>query len=185
MKRRLIITALALGVLFSFSACDIFGTLVNKQSEITTEAPESSETTEEATTTTEETTTEETTEATSEETTTTEETTSEETTTATPTPTKKPTKKPTKIPTKPTYIPKGWHKLSEVWGGKYKGYKAYVIYSDKNSDILKGWWKGKWVKLYSTSKTLHDYDKDDYYEALVTLYRDKKHKYKYASYTTD
>ncbi len=174
MKRRLIITALALGVLFSFSACDIFGTLVNKQSEITTEAPESSETTEEATTTTEETTTEETTEATSEETTTTEETTSEETTTATPTPTKKPTKKPTKIPTKPTYIPKGWYKDEDAWGIKHKGKKCYVILFGGSA---KGWYKGKWVKLYEVQDT---YDDEGNY--IVTYYRDKKHKKVYCSY---
>ena len=134
---------MAVFVLFSFAACDLFNGLVNKQTEITTTTTEvETTTTAEETTTTEETTTEETTEETSEETTS-EETTSEETTTAAPT--KKPTKKPTKIPTKPTYIPNGWKKEKAAWNKKFKGKKVYII---RKGDSYKGWYNGKWVKLY-------------------------------------
>ena len=189
MHRKLITALMALGVLFSFAACDLFNGLVNKPTVVETDKPaESSEatTTAEETTTTEETTTEETTQETSEETSS-EETTSEETTTAAPTPTKAPTKKPTKVPVKPTYIPKGWSKETDCWGKKQNGRKLYVIYSNNNSDNMKGWYKGKWIKLYWTSETLHNYEdaEHDYSEILIRLYRDKKHKYKYGSYHTD
>ncbi len=185
MHKRLITALMAMGILFSFAACDIFNGLINKQTEATTETTEvETTTTVEETTTTEETTTEETTEENTSETTS-EETTSEETTTVAPT--KKPTPKPTKVPVKPTYIPKGWHKEPEAWGKKYNGHRVYTIYSNSNSDNYKGWWKGKWIKLYSKSKTLHNYEDDDhqYCEIQITLYRDKSHKYKYYTYTTD
>ena len=186
MHKRLITALMALGVLFSFAACDLFNGLVNKQTEATTTTTEvETTTTAEETTTTEETTTEETTEETSEETS--EETTSEETTTDAPTPTKAPTKKPTKVPVKPTYIPKGWHKETDAWGKKYNGHRVYAIYNSSNTDSYKGWWKGKWIKLYSKSKTLHDYEDDDhqYCEVQITLYRDKNKKYKYYTFITD
>ena len=174
-------------VLFSFTACDILGSLLNKKPDVTepTESETTTEetTTEETTTTEEKTTTEETT--TSEETTTTsEETTSE--TTATPTPTKKPTAKPTKKPAaKPYSLPKGWTKEPEAWGTKEKGYKAYVAYNKKGQAY--GWYNGKWVKLYQTSKGLHNYEDEDhqYCEILVNFYRDKKHKKYYTSYYGD
>ena len=177
MKKRLITAAMALFVLFSFTACDIFGLLINRNKEEETEPTESETTTVEETTTSEETTTaEETTtteETTSEaETTTTEETTSE--TTASPTPTKKPTKKPTKAPAKPTYIPKGWYKEDDAWGIKYKGKKVYVI---ENGSSYKGWYNGKWVKLYQKYSTI-----DDEGNYFVEYFRDKKHKKKYCQY---
>ena len=173
MKRRLITAAMAAFVLFSFAACDLFNGLVNKQTEATTTTTEAeTTTTAEETTTTEETTTEETTEETTSETT--EETTSE-TTTATPTPTKAPTKKPTKIPTKPTYIPKGWSKDDDAWNKKYKKGRVYVI---QRGNSYKGWYKGKWVKLYVTEEDIVE----DGSLFSVNYFRDKKHKHLYFTY---
>ena len=83
-------------------------------------------------------------------------------------------KKPTKIPTKPTYIPKGWYKDEDAWGIKHKGKKCYVITFGGSA---KGWYKGKWVKLYEVQDT---YDDEGNY--IVTYYRDKKHKKVYCSY---
>ena len=147
-------------------------------------------------TTTEETTTEETSAESSEETSveSSEETsvessegTSETSETTTKAPTKKPTKKPTKVPVKPTYIPKGWEKLPDLWGVKQYGRKVYVIYHSKKYDQYKGWYKGKWIKLYETSKTIHNHEDEehDYVDILRTYYRDKKHKHKYASFHDD
>ena len=181
MNKRLIAAIMAAGLICSFTACDF---LNSKKPEITTTVEDT--TTEEATTTVEEsTTTEETT--TAEETTTSEETTttSEETTSETSA-TKAPTKKPTKAPAKPASVPKGWHKEPDAWGIKEKGYTAYVIYSEKGSGY-KGWYNGKWVKLYETRKELHDYEDEDhqYHEVLVKYYRDKKHKKFYTSFYDD
>ena len=179
MNKRLIAAIMAAGLICSFTACDF---LNSKKPEITTTVEET--TTEEATTTVEEsTTTEETT--TAEETTTSEETTttSEETTSETSA-TKAPTKKPTKAPAKPASVPKGWHKEPDAWGIKEKGYTAYVIYSEKGSGY-KGWYNGKWIKLYVTEKMIKasNEDGDEDYYSIFTFYRDKNHKKKYATYT--
>ena len=114
-------------------------------------------------------------------------TTSEETTpetTATPTPTTKPTAKPTKKPAaKPASIPKGWEKVPEVWGDKQYGRKVYVIW--RNRQGYKGWYNGKWIKLYVTEKMIKasNEDGDEDYYSIFTFYRDKNHKKKYATYT--
>ena len=188
MKIRMLTVALAVSVLFSFTACDIFGTLLNRKGDAETKPSESETTTVEETTTTEATTTTE--ETTTEETTTSEETTTESITpetSATPTPTTAPTKKPTKAPAKPTYVPKGWSKHPpELWGAKVNGKRVYIIEND-NTGAYKGWYNGQWVKLYVTKKTLHNHEDEehDYVDVLVTFYRDKKHKYKYASFHDD
>ena len=176
MKKRLLTVALAVSVLFSFTACDIFGILLHRNDEDETEPSESETTTVEETTTTEETTEATTTaeETTTEETTATQETTTEETaseTTATPTPTKAPTKKPTKAPVKPTYVPKGYIKYYNGWGVKFKGKKIYIIESQSGTGY-KGWYNGKWIKLYDTQKDLNE----DGTEIRCYFYRDKKHK---------
>ena len=178
MKKRLITAAMALFVLFSFTACDIFGLLINRNKEEETEPTESETTTVEETTTSEETTTAEETTTTEETATTSEETTSEETTTTseetTPTTTKAATKAPTKKPAaKPASVPKGWYK-TDVWGSKYKGVKRYVICKGNS---YKGWHKGKWVKLYFTQT-----DIDEVGNYLDEYFFDKKHKKKYAEY---
>ena len=167
MKKRLLTVALAVSVLFSFTACDIFGALLNRKKEDETEPSESETTTVEETTTTEATTTTE--ETTTEETTATEETTTESITpetSATPTPTTAPAKKSTKkAASKPKSIPKGWSKSPEAWGKTYKGRKIYVIVRPGGN--YKGWYNGKWVTLYDDS-SYNDENSEN-----VALYRDK------------
>ena len=180
MNKRLMAAIMAAGLMCSFTACDF---LTGKKPEITTTAEET--TTEETTTTVEETTTAEET-TTVEETTTSEETAtiSEESSLETSA-TKAPTKKPTKAPAKPASVPKGWQKEPYAWGNQEKGYKAYVAYNKKGQPY--GWYQGKWVRLYETSKGLHNYEDEEhqYYEALIKFYRDKKHKKFYTSYLSD
>ena len=143
-------------------------TAVSTESETTT-------TTEQETTTTEETTT-------SEETTTTEETTSEETTTEETTSaaaTKAPTKAATKKSSVPA-VPKGWVKIKGCWGKKVNGRKVYAIAKKPGVSTwtFKGWYNGKWVKLYED-----DYSSDP--EGAITtidFYLDKNLKKFYCRY---
>ena len=173
-KKRLITAAASLFVLFSFAACDTSGLLINTNKEETTAT--SVTTAVEVTTTSEETTA--TVETTTEETTATESETTTTTTTVETTPETKatpvPTKKPAKVSSKPTYIPKGWYKEDDAWGIKYKGKKAYVI---ESGDSYKGWYNGKWVRLYQKYSTI-----DDVGNYFVEYFRDKKHKKKYCEY---
>ena len=175
MNKRILSFALAAGLLFAFTSCDLINSVIGGTTQ-TTEVPTTTEetTTSEETTTTEETTSEETT---SEETTT-EETTSEETTTEAPTATPKPTKAPTKKPSAtPTYIPKGWSKVKEAWGKKYKGKKVYVV---RKAGSFKGWYNGAWINLYMDSYTIDD--TEEYHVEGIQLFRDKKQKKMYVEF---
>lgn len=182
MHKRLLVLVLTCGLLFSLTACDMtscdsaFRYMLGSFKK----APSESSMTEETTTTEVTTTTEE--EATSEETTseetTTEETTSEETTTEAPTATPKPTKAPTKKPSAtPTYIPKGWSKVKEAWGKKYKGKKVYVV---RKAGSFKGWYNGAWINLYMDSYTIDD--TEEYHVEGIQLFRDKKQKKMYVEF---
>ena len=168
MNKRLLAIAMASALMVSMTACDN-----QKPAETTTTAAETTteETTtaEETITTSEETTAAETTTA-SEETT----TTSEETTSASSTTAPEVAGKTKKTSDKPTYIPKGWTKEPDVWGAKYKGKKRYVI---SKQGSYKGWYNGKWVKLYYTQV-----DNEEYGEFYENWYLDKKHKKKYAEH---
>ncbi|MBQ3890629.1 MAG: sigma-70 family RNA polymerase sigma factor [Lachnospiraceae bacterium] len=143
-------------------------TAVSTESETTTtteqETTAAEETTEELTTTTTE-------ETTSEETTT-EETTSETTT-------KAPTKAASKKSSVPT-VPKGWVKIKGCWGKKVNGRKVYAIAKKPGVSTwtFKGWYNGKWVKLYED-----DYSSDP--EGAITtidFYLDKNLKKFYCRY---
>ena len=177
MNKRILAILMASSMLFSLASCNLLsGTLkpTSATSEMTT--------TEEETTTTSETATEEETTTTSEETTTTEEPTvseevtmSEESTSGTtaagkPTATPKPAKKPSSIP-------KGWSKVKAVYGKKYNGKIVYVIMKNYQ---YKGWYNGKWIKLYDDSYTVSD-DENGHVEGVI-LYRDKAEKYKYCEF---
>ena len=143
-------------------------TAVSTESETTT-------TTEQETTAAEETTEEPTT-------TTTEETTSEETTTeetTSETTTKAPTKAASKKSSVPT-VPKGWVKIKGCWGKKVNGRKVYAIAKKPGVSTwtFKGWYNGKWVKLYED-----DYSSDP--EGAITtidFYLDKNLKKFYCRY---
>lgn len=177
MHKRLLVLVLTCGLLFSLTACDMtscdsaFRYMLGSFKK----APSESSMTEETTTTEVTTTTEE--ETTTEETTT-EETTSEETTTEAPTATPKPTKAPTKKPSAtPTYIPKGWSKVKEAWGKKYKGKKVYVV---RKAGSFKGWYNGAWINLYMDSYTIDD--TEEYHVEGIQLFRDKKQKKMYVEF---
>lgn len=174
MNKRILTLALAAGMLLAFASCDLLNR-TTPPTALPTEAPSTTE----ATTTAEETTT--VSETTTAEETTAEETTTEETTTEAPTPTAtpKPTKVPTKKPSaKPTYIPKGWYKVKAAWGKKYKGKKVYVI---SRYSQYKGWYNGKWIKLYDEIFTVED--NEEYHVDGIQLFRDKKQKKMYYEFT--
>ena len=175
MSKRVLAIVLATCMLSSLTACDVFNGLIsnqNKPTEVTTTSEET--TTTEATTTEEETTT-------SEETTTTaaEETASEEATLPEATdPAGKMTATPTPKPAaKPSSIPKGWKKVKQAYGKKYGGKYVYVIMKNYQ---YKGWYNGKWIKLYDDTYTVAD-DEDGHIEGVI-LYRDKNEKYKYCEF---
>lgn len=180
MNKRILAIFLATCMLSSLTACDVFNSLINNQTKPTEVTTSEETTTTEATTSEEETTT-------SEETTTTtaEETASEEASlpeatdpagksatngkvTATPTP------KPAK---KPSSIPKGWKKVKQAYGKKFGGKYVYVIVKNYQ---YKGWYNGKWIKLYDDTYTVSD-DENGHVEGVI-LYRDKNEKYKYCEF---
>ncbi|MBO4450282.1 MAG: hypothetical protein J5777_06825 [Clostridiales bacterium] len=175
MNKRIPAVLMASSMLFSFASCSLTGGS-NKpaaSTEITTTEEETtvSETTteEETTTTSEETTT--TAEATvSEEVTVSEESTTGTTAAAKPTATPKPAKKPSSIP-------KGWQKVKAAYGKKYNGKYVYVIMKNYQ---YKGWYNGKWIKLYDDTYTVAD-DENGHIEGVI-LYRDKNEKYKYCEF---
>ena len=84
------------------------------------------------------------------------------------------TPKPAK---KPSSIPKGWSKVKQVYGKKYNGKYVYVIMKNYQ---YKGWYNGKWIKLYDDSYTVSD-DENGHVEGVI-LYRDKNEKYKYCEF---
>lgn len=178
MNKRILAAVMASSMLLSLTSCDLFKGLTGQ-----TEKPTVPTATESEETTTTEATTEETT-TTSEETTTTEEPTVSEEVTATEesatnstvtgkagaTATPKPAKKPSSIP-------KGWSKVKQVYGKKYNGKYVYVIMKNYQ---YKGWYNGKWIKLYDDSYTVSD-DENGHVEGVI-LYRDKNEKYKYCEF---
>ena len=167
-------------MLLSLTSCNLFKGLINNQTEKPTEP---------TTTASEETTT---TETTVEETTTEETTTSEPEVTASeevslpdptdPADTTAPSAKATATATpkpakKPTSIPKGWSKVKQAYGKKYNGKYVYVIMKNYQ---YKGWYNGKWIKLYDDTYTVAD-DENGHIEGII-LYRDKNEKYKYCEF---
>ena len=168
---------MASSMLLSLTSCDLFKGLINQTEKPTMTIPTDTETEETTTTeaTTEETTAEETT------TTTAEATASEDATMADvtdPTDSSAPSATATPKPAKkPSSIPKGWKKVKQVYGKKYNGKYVYVI--EKNYQY-KGWYNGKWIKLYDDTYTVSD-DENGHVEGVI-LYRDKNEKYKYCEF---
>ncbi|MCR4775940.1 MAG: hypothetical protein K5869_06140, partial [Saccharofermentans sp.] len=78
------------------------------------------------------------------------------------------------------YVPKGYSKLWDedgpVWNAKYNGKRVYIITNGKTD---KGWYNGKWVKLYCTEKDLSEGAGT---WVRIDFYRDKNHKKRYYSY---
>lgn len=180
MNKRILAAVIASSMLLSLTSCDLFKGLTGQTEKPAITTPSATESEE---TTTTEATTEETT-TTSEETTTTEEPTVSEEVTATEESTTNSTvtgkagatatPKPAK---KPSSIPKGWSKVKQVYGKKYNGKYVYVIMKNYQ---YKGWYNGKWIKLYDDSYTVSD-DENGHVEGVI-LYRDKNEKYKYCEF---
>ena len=164
MNKRIPAVLMASSMLFSFASCSLTGGS-NKpaaSTEITTTEEETTTTSEETTTTAEATV--------SEEVTVSEESTTGTTAAAKPTATPKPAKKPSSIP-------KGWQKVKAAYGKKYNGKYVYVIMKNYQ---YKGWYNGKWIKLYDDTYTVAD-DENGHIEGVI-LYRDKNEKYKYCEF---